>query len=138
MDNIKTVTVKLKNTCVLCLKTGINAIYIGPFHGLATNTHKRYILRHYINVHIVSILQKTDINSMTCISELKIKLHNYYNHHLVCLFWYFLSTESKPDLQIGLQSSTCNMWEGSQKKLYLAQWEYIANLYPVNVIYLLK
>ena len=42
---------------------------------------------------------------------------------LDCPFWYFLSTGSELDLQLGSQRSTGNMWQRYQKKIYFGQWQ---------------
>jgi hypothetical protein len=50
----------------------------------------------------------------------------------------FLSTGSELDLQLGFRSSAGNMWQEYQKNLYFGQWQYIAKIYTVNTICLLK
>ena len=101
-----------------------------PFPSFAPNTHQLYILGHCIN--IVFTLQKNHINQSTFTFWINKKRKKSSYPLSNCPFWYFLSTRGELDLQLGSQSSTGNMWQGYQKKLYLGQWQYITKYYPVN------
>jgi hypothetical protein len=128
MDNIRAVSWNIKFMCIR-LKTR----FTKPFSSCVPNTYKLYILIYYIN--IVFILQKITLIHWHLYFELNCKIIWL---SLDCPFWYFLSTGSELDLQLGSQSSTGNMWKGYQKKLCFGQWQYITEMYPVDAICLLK
>ena len=109
------------------LKTGIKSRLTEPFQSFAPNTHKLCILKYCIN--ILFILQKNHFYPSTFILNDKI-----IQLSLDCSLWYFLTTESELDLPLGYQSPAGDIWQGTRKAIISV----IDNIYPANVIWLIK